>query len=64
MVEMGQKIYTAIFKRIWRSSKEEFAKLYKSNGLFMQLDVPHVAGRRERTIKAARIKFLLSLTRT
>jgi chaperonin GroES len=35
MVEMGQKIYTAIFKRLWRSSKEEFAKLYKLNGMFM-----------------------------
>ena len=33
MVEMGQKIYTAIFKRIWRSSKEEFQLLYKLNGL-------------------------------
>ena len=35
MVEMGQKIYTAIFKRIWRSSKEEFSKLYKLNGMFL-----------------------------
>jgi chaperonin GroES len=31
MVEMGQKIYTAIFKRIWRASKEEFEKLYLLN---------------------------------
>ncbi|MDZ4345070.1 MAG: hypothetical protein U1E51_21825 [Candidatus Binatia bacterium] len=38
MVEMGQKIYTAIFKRIWRSSKEEFAKLYKLNGKYLPLD--------------------------
>ena len=44
MVEMGQKIYTAIFKRIWRSSKEEFAKLYKLNGIFLSLDRPHVGG--------------------
>jgi chaperonin GroES len=35
MVEMGQKIYTAIFKRIWRASKEEFCKLYKLNGVFL-----------------------------
>lgn len=35
MVEMGQKIYTAIFKRLWRSSKEEFSKLYKLNGIFL-----------------------------
>ena len=38
MNENGQKIYTAIFKRIWRSSKEEFAKLYKLNGKFLPLD--------------------------
>lgn len=44
MVEMGQKIYTAIFKRCWRSSKEEFAKLFKLNGMFLPLDVPQVGG--------------------
>lgn len=35
MVEMGQKIYTAIFKRVWRASKAEFEKLFKLNGLFL-----------------------------
>lgn len=44
MVEMGQKIYTAIFKRIWRSSKEEFCKLYKLNGIFLPLDQPQPGG--------------------
>jgi len=44
MIEMGQKIYTAIFKRIWRSSKEEFQKLFKLNGLFLPLDLPQVGG--------------------
>ncbi len=44
MVEMGQKIYTAIFKRIWRSSKEEFQKLFKLNGIYLPLDKPQVAG--------------------
>lgn len=44
MVEMGQKIYTAIFKRIWRSSKEEFRKLFKLNGIYMSLDRPSVGG--------------------
>ena len=44
MVEMGQKIYTAIFKRIWRSSKEEFAKLFRLNGMFLPLDTPQVGG--------------------
>lgn len=44
MVEMGQKIYTAIFKRIWRSSKEEFQKLYKLNGIYLPLDKPQPGG--------------------
>ena len=35
MVEMGQKIYSAIFKRVWRASKSEFEKLFKLNGLFL-----------------------------
>lgn len=49
MVEMGHKIYTAIFKRIWRSSKEEFSKLFKLNGMFMPLDarVPGGATRQD-----------------
>lgn len=38
MVEMGQKIYTAIFKRIWRAAKEEYAKLYVLNGRYLPLD--------------------------
>lgn len=44
MVEMGQKIYTAIFKRIWRSSREEFQKLFYLNGIFLPMDVPQVGG--------------------
>ncbi len=44
MIEMGQKIYTAIFKRIWRSSKEEYQKLFKLNGIFLPLDVAQVGG--------------------
>ena len=35
MVEMGQKIYTAIFKRLWRATKEEFRKLYIMNSLYL-----------------------------
>lgn len=33
MVEMGMKIYNAIFKRVWRSMKEEFRKLYILNAI-------------------------------
>lgn len=35
MLEQGQKIYNAIFKRVWRGMKEEFKKLYILNGLYM-----------------------------
>lgn len=35
MVEQGAKIYTAIFKRVWRSMKEEFKKRYILNAIFM-----------------------------
>jgi chaperonin GroES len=42
MVEMGQKIYTAIFKRIWRSSKQEFQKLFELNRIHMSLTRPQM----------------------
>ena len=35
MVEQGMKIYNAIFKRVWRSMKEEFKKLYILNAVYM-----------------------------
>lgn len=35
MLEQGQKIYSAIFKRIWRSMKQEFKKLFVLNGLYL-----------------------------
>jgi len=35
MVEQGAKIYSAIFKRIWRSMREEFKKLYLLNGTYL-----------------------------
>lgn len=35
MVEQGLKIYGAIFKRIWRSMKEEFKKLYILNAMHL-----------------------------
>lgn len=34
MVEMGQKIYNAIFKRIWRCTRDEFRKLYLLNARY------------------------------
>lgn len=35
MIEQGQKIYSAIFKRIWRSLKQEFKKLYQLNAVYL-----------------------------
>jgi hypothetical protein len=35
MVEQGQKVYSAIFKRIWRSMKAEFKKLYTLNAIYL-----------------------------
>lgn len=39
MVEQGQKIYSAIFKRIWRSLKREFQKLYKLNAVYLPTEL-------------------------
>lgn len=44
MNENGQKIYTAIFKRVWRSTKEEFQKLYRLNGIFLPEGKPQAGG--------------------
>ena len=38
MVEMGQKIYNALFKRVWHSLGEEFKKLYILNGYYLAED--------------------------
>jgi chaperonin GroES len=35
MVEQGMKVYAAIFKRIWRSLKHEFKKLYLLNAIHL-----------------------------
>ena len=37
MVEQGQKIFSAIFKRVWRSMKEEFKKLYVLNSIYLPM---------------------------
>ncbi len=34
-VEMGQKIYSAIFHRIWRAMKKEFRRIYTLNGMYL-----------------------------
>ena len=35
MIEQGAKIYSAIFKRVWRSMREEFKKRYLLNAIYL-----------------------------
>ena len=35
MIEQGLKVFTAIYKRVFRSMKSEFAKLYRLNNLYL-----------------------------
>lgn len=39
MIEQGSKVYSAIFKRVWRSMKWEFVKLYNLNATFLPSSV-------------------------
>lgn len=34
-IEQGMKVFTAVYKRIYRSLGEEFSKLYRLNGLYL-----------------------------
>ena len=36
LIEQGQKVFSAIYKRVHRSLKQEFAKLYRLNKLYLQ----------------------------
>jgi hypothetical protein len=59
MVEQGQKIYSAIFKRVWRSMKLEFKKLYRINALTLPTRMPFGDGkfilREDYTVGAASV---------
>ena len=44
MTEQGMKVYSMIFKRVWRSMKEEFKKLYKLNKLYLLSEQSFGAG--------------------
>lgn len=35
-IEQGMKVFTAIYKRIYRSLKQEFKKLYRLNSIYLQ----------------------------
>ena len=52
MVEQGQKVYSAIFKRIWRSMKEEFQKLYVLNGKYLSSEAVYYGGSSSYVTKA------------
>jgi len=45
LVEQGQKIYNAIFKRVWRCMKEEFKKLYQLNGVHLSASTRFAGGK-------------------
>ena len=54
MIEQGLKVFTAIYKRVFRSLKQEYQKLYRLNGIYMEeveyfkvLDAQHVTGRKD-----------------
>lgn len=44
MTEMGMQVYSAIFKRVWRSFREEFRKLFVLNGRFLPQELPFGSG--------------------
>jgi len=44
MVQEGMRIYSAIFKRVWRCMKQEFKKDYILNGLYMSVRKPFRQG--------------------
>ncbi len=39
MVNQGAKVYSAIFKRIWRSLKDEFHKIYTLNAIWLPVEM-------------------------
>jgi chaperonin GroES len=44
-MEQGEKIYSTIFKRVWRSMKEEFKKLHKLNGMYLEVKQQYGEGK-------------------
>lgn len=44
MIEQGQKVYAAIFKRIWRSLRQEYKKLYVLNAIHLPVGKVYFAG--------------------
>ena len=53
MAEQGMKIFTGIFKRTYRSLKEEYRKLYRLNQLYLDDDVDFQSDKGEFNISAS-----------
>lgn len=51
LVEQGLKVFTAIWKRIHRSLKSEFDKLYRLNRLYLEDEASYKAGNQWKHIK-------------
>jgi chaperonin GroES len=58
MIEQGQKIYSAIFKRLWLSMKQEFKKLFILNSIFLPRSYPTNFG--EAGLKVYREDYLIN----
>ena len=43
MAEQGMKVFNGIFKRTYRSLKQEFRKLYRLNQIFIESDTQYIA---------------------
>jgi chaperonin GroES len=50
MVEQGLKQFTAIFKRVHRSLKQELAKLYRLNRIYLEQEASYKVGNEWKTI--------------
>lgn len=51
LIEQGLKVFTAIYKRVHRSLKEELAKLYKLNTIYLPEDMNYRVGNDWKSIK-------------
>lgn len=53
MIEQGLKVFTAIYKRVHRSLKQEYAKLYRLNRIYLDQDATYRRGDEWRSISRA-----------
>lgn len=53
LVEQGLKVFTAIYKRVHRSLKSEYEKLYRLNRIFLEEEASFTVGDVFKTIKRA-----------